>query len=165
MKPLIFLVCLILITDDISAIQPFSQNPLRAKITVPYPYSLIRGDVPIYGFACGEGFKEYKLEYGEGENPQEWKLIVKSEKPQSEENSQPKVDFSLDKTIPGNLGGWDTGLSEYQYGEHLVDLPMGTYTLKLTVSSSSGDIKDDRVVVEVGRVVLNTFSSKLEYRW
>ncbi|MBU4477935.1 MAG: hypothetical protein KKH34_02460 [Candidatus Omnitrophica bacterium] len=162
MKPLIFLVCLILIIENISIAQPLAQNHLRVKITVPYPYSLIRGDVPIYGVACGEGFKEYKLEYGEGENPQAWKLIVKSEKPQLEENSWPKVDFSLDKTIPGNLGVWDTGLSEYEYGKHLVDLPMGTYTLKLTVSSRSGDIKEDRVVVEVGRVVLNAFSSKLE---
>lgn len=144
------------------AAQKSPQNPLRVKITLPYPYSIIRGDVPVYGVACGKGFKKYRLEYGEGENPQEWALIVESDKPQLEENSQPKVDFSLDKTIPGNLGMWDTGLTEYQYGEHKANLDVGFYTLRLTAIDKRGKSAEDKVIVEVGRVVLNSIGGRVE---
>ncbi|MDD5131374.1 MAG: hypothetical protein PHH44_01810 [bacterium] len=139
-----------------------SESDLHARITVPSPYSLIRGDVPIYGIAGGKDFKEYKLEYGSGENPSVWTTILVSSQEQVKESSVPKIDFSLDKTIPGNLGIWDTGLSEYQYGEHKVDLPIGIYTLKLTVKDKSGNIAEDRVIIEVGRVIINSVAGKVE---
>lgn len=141
--------------------EEYQQNQLEAKITVPAAYSLVRGDVPVYGIACGRDFEEYRLDYGAGENPREWKNIVISKIPQENFQDFSKIDFSLDKTIPGNLGGWDTGLDEYQYGQHQSGLSMGLYTLRLIVRDKKGNVKENRVPVEVGRVVLNAFSSEL----
>lgn len=137
------------------------DDALQAKIIVPYPNVLIRGDVPIYGIACGKDFKAYELAYGRGEKPDLWVTISRSEKEEKSSSGLPNINFSIDKTIPGNLGIWDTGLTEYSYGEHKVDLPMGIYTLKLTVFGKTGETKEDRVIVEVGRVVLNSSGGKL----
>lgn len=141
--------------------EQYRQNQLEAKIAVPVAYSLVRGDVPVYGIACGRDFEKYWLDYGVGENPQAWENIVVSNVSQENFQNISRVDFSLDKTIPGNLGMWDTGLDEYQYGQHQSGLHMGTYTLRLIVRDKKGNIKQDRVLVEVGRVALNAFASEL----
>ncbi|MDD5259546.1 MAG: hypothetical protein PHD29_06235 [bacterium] len=135
---------------------------LRCKITVPAVYSIVRGDVPVYGFAEGEGFKEYKLEYGAGEDPAEWVLINQGKEPQPETGSIPKINFNQVKTIPGNLGLWDTGLTEYKYKEQKVDLTPGVYTLRLTASGQKDKTIEDRIIVEVGRVLLNASGGKIE---
>ncbi len=139
-----------------------ATKELRCKITVPAAYSIVRGDVPVYGFAEGEGFKEYKLEYGAGENPAEWVLINQGKEPQPETGSIPRINFNQVKTIPGNLGLWDTGLTEYKYKEQKVDLAPGVYTLRLTASGEKDKIIEDRIIVEVGRVFLNASGGKIE---
>lgn len=138
---------------------------LRCKITVPAAYSIVRGDVPIYGYACGKDFKKYRLEYGEGENPKEWLLINKANKPQEEPETDSKMDLDQAKTIPGNLGMWETGLSEYNYkNENSVDLSIGLYTLRLTAFGKRGKKTEDKIMVEVGRVLLNCHAGGIESR-
>ena len=139
-----------------------SAAELTAKITIPYLYSIVRGDVPVYGIASGTGFVKYRLEYGAGEKPDTWILITESNQEQTEDKSRAQVDFSLNKTIPGNLGMWDTGLTEYEYGEHKVNLPVGIYTLRLTVTDKQSRVAEDHISVEVGRVILNTIGGKVE---
>jgi len=162
MKKALFLFCCVLLPLLSQAAEKQSATNLVAKITIPYRYALVRGDVPIYGMAYGPGFQGYKLEYGAGEEPVEWIFISSSSTEAKEGLGFFKIDFSLDKTIPGNLGIWDTGLSEYQYGKHLVDLPVGRYTLKLTVTDKLGNKVEDKVPVEVGRVILNSKDNLLE---
>lgn len=139
-----------------------AAKELCCKITVPAAYSIVRGDVPVYGFAEGDGFKGYKLEYGAGENPIEWKLINQGKDLQPETESIPKVNYSQVKTIPGNLGLWDTGLTEYKYKEQKVDLAPGIYTLRLTATGKKKQVAEDRITVEVGRVFLNSAGGKIE---
>lgn len=158
MKKYIYILLLLIIIPNCLE----AQDIMKAKITVPYSYSLVRGDVPIYGYAYGKDFKEWRLEYGEGDNPREWILIAQSYKPQFEENYKANIDFSLDKTISGNLGMWDTGLTEYKYGEHKADLPIGVYTLRLTVINKKREKAEDCVQIEVGRVLLNCINNKVE---
>ncbi len=85
------------------------------------------GEIEIFGSAGGIGFTEYRLEYGIGEVPDLWF-------PLGTVQTRPKFNVCLYK--------WDTsGLSE------------GQYTVRLSVKSRNGDIKRDRTVVEVNRMV------------
>ena len=83
--------------------------------------------IEIFGSAGGIGFTEYWLEYGIGEVPDLWF-------PLETVQTKPKFNICLYK--------WDTsGLSE------------GRYTVRISVKSENGDIKRDRTVVEVDRIV------------
>jgi hypothetical protein len=139
-----------------------ADKELRCKINVPSAYSIIRGDVPVYGFAEGDGFQEYKLEYGIGENPTDWILINQGKVPQPETGSIPKINFAQVKTIPGNLGLWDTGLTEYKYKETKVDLAPGIYTLRLIATGKENQTVENKITVEVGRVFLNSAGGRIE---
>ena len=142
--------------------QTLNQDSLVAEIMIPYANSLVRGDVPVYGVAYGEDFKEYILEYGAGLNPNEWTVINRSSHPEKDVDKLSKVRFDLVKTVPGNLGMWITGLSEYKYKDYDVDLPIGVYTLRLRVIGQSGEEIESRVKVDVGRVALNCASTELD---
>ena len=84
-------------------------------------------NIEIFGSAGGIGFTEYWLEYGIGEVPDLWFPLGTGQ-------TKPKFNVCLYK--------WDTsGLSE------------GRYTVRLSVKSKNGDIKRDRTVVEVNRIV------------
>ncbi len=84
-------------------------------------------NIEIFGSAGGIGFTEYWLEYGIGEVPDLWF-------PLETVQTKPKFNICLYK--------WDTsGLSE------------GRYTVRISVKSENGDIKRDRTVVEVDRIV------------
>lgn len=161
---LIILICFLFSFSLIALANEAKTNidELRCKITVPPAYAIVRGDVPVYGFAEGEGFKEYKLEYGAGENPTEWVLINQGKDPQAETGSIPKINFNQVKTIPGNLGLWDTGLTEYKYKELKVDLAPGVYTLRLTATGKKHERVEDKIIVEVGRVFLNSTGGRIE---
>lgn len=132
------------------------DSQLKCKITIPKENSIIRGQVPVYGYAEGIGFKEYILEYGAGEAPKDWILISKGSTEQKVEKAYPKLNFALEKTISGNIGLWDTGLTEYEYEEQKVDLSPGVYTLKLVATNDEGNRVEDRITLEVGRVFLNS---------
>ena len=133
-----------------------SQNTsLTAKIIYPTKNSLVRADVPVYGIACGDNFKEYFLEYGEGSAPEEWHLISQGK---NEVKEGEKGFLSIPRLGPmkGNLGTWETGLDSYYYKDYKVDLK-GEYTLRLTVFDKNGNSVTDEVPVEVGEVVTNIY--------
>ena len=160
---LIFIVSIFIIPPvEVSAQEVQSPQDLIAQIIVPYPDSLTRGDVPVYGLACGYDFKEYVLEYGAGRNPHDWILIKRSSHSVVDVDQLSTVNFDLVKTIPGNLGMWETGLSEYEYKSYDVDLPMGEYTLRLRVIGRSGKQIESVVNVQIGRVSLNCEASTIE---
>lgn len=134
---------------------------LIARISVPYTDALVRANIPIFGLAYGKDFKGYRVEYGEGKNPNEWTTIVTSSILQSKDNSPQALDDSSDQTIHGNLATWDTGLKNYVYGDeypidHPVDLK-GVYTVRLVVQDTAGATVEDRVTLEVGRVISNVY--------
>ena len=81
------------------------------------------GNIEIFGSAGGSGFTEYWLEYGIGEIPDLWF-------PLGSVQTRPKFNVCLHK--------WDTS-----------DLVEARYTLRLSVRTENGEIKRDRVVVDV----------------
>ena len=143
--------------------KPVRNNGVTALILTPYDDSIIRANVPVFGLACGDNFKEYTVEFGKGIDPQTWTVIERSSIARSKQISD-KMLFSLisgDATVHGNLATWDTGLKNYVYGDeypadHPVDLN-GVYTLRLIVTSVNGETVEDRVKVEVGRVIPNIY--------
>ena len=82
-------------------------------------------NIEIFGSAGGSGFTEYWLEYGIGEVPELWF-------PLGSVQTRPKFNVCLHK--------WNTS-----------DLVENRYTLRLNVKTENGDIKRDRVVVDVSQ--------------
>ena len=136
-----------------------SREQLAGKITVPIKDALLRSDIPIFGVAGGENFKAYRVEYGLGSNPSEWHLIEESTIP------QPTCDIGFaeamfmqgDLDIRGNLATWNVGLKNWVHlpwhpPEDPTDLN-GVYTIRLVVEGKDGEIVEDRVTGEVGRVI------------
>ncbi len=80
-------------------------------------------NIEIFGSAGGSGFSEYWLEYGVSEVPNLWL-------PLGPVQTKPKFNICLHK--------WDTS-----------DLAEDRYTLRLSVKAESGEIKRDRMVVDV----------------
>lgn len=133
---------------------------LVARMILPAKDDLVRGDVPVFGLACGEDFKKYRVEYGEGPDPKEWIEVTTSTDPQDKDVNIRDLPAG-DRTLHGNLATWNTGLSNYVYGENTVDLN-GIYTLRLSVYGKDGNTEEDRVTVEVGRVVSTIYGGKVE---
>ena len=134
------------------------DGKLFGAIQVPVEGALLRSDIPIVGVAGGSDFKKYRVEYGEGKNPTKWTLI------QSSKASQAVNKFGLadvlrrsDTELRGNLATWNTGLKEWVYLPwHPADDPTdlrGEYTVRLVVTGKNGKSVEDRVNVEVGRVI------------
>jgi exo-beta-1,3-glucanase (GH17 family) len=143
--------------------QPAATNSgsLFARLSVPYERSLVRANVPIFGVAYGEEFKEYRVEFGEGASPTEWTTISQSSVPQTRDVAPGDLDDSLDASIRGSLGTWDTGLTNYVYlpshpEGHPIDLK-GTYTIRLVVTGNDGSTGEDRVTVDVANVIPNAW--------
>ncbi|NOX92711.1 MAG: hypothetical protein GXP18_09770, partial [Gammaproteobacteria bacterium] len=102
-----------------------SAKGLTAKIEVPYPQAMVRGDVPVFGLAHGKNFKRYRVEFGAGKNPSNWTTLAASDTPQTKKVTDKDLDDSLDITIHGNLATWDTGLKNYVYlPSHPADHPV-----------------------------------------
>jgi len=90
------------------------------NISSPEMFAYVNGKVNIQGSASGDGFDFYRLQVGEGLNPQEWIQV-------GEDNTQP--------VTRGTLGIWDTqGLS-------------GLYAIQLLVVRQSQRI--DTAIVQV----------------
>lgn len=134
------------------------SDSLFAQITIPMDGSLLRSDIPIFGVAGGTAFSSYRVEYGEDENPPNWYLIEESTIPQdSVPNFQDISWMQGDLDIRGNLATWNTGLKNWIHlpwhpPEDPTDLN-GVYTVKLVVFGKNGETAEDRVTVEVGRVI------------
>jgi RHS repeat-associated protein len=149
------------ISRDSSHADP--PEPLNAslfgRIAVPVQNALLRSDIPIYGVSGGSNFKEYRVEYGEGKSPAKWTLIQSSTVPQPT-NKVGLAEMQLmqgDLDLRGNLATWNTGLKEWVHlpwhpAEDPTDL-RGEYTVRLVVTGRDGKSVEDRVNVEVGRVI------------
>jgi len=86
---------------------------LRAKIISPSPNEIVSGVVSIDGIADGPAFLNYTVEYGVGNNPEEWTEITTSSNPITEDN----------------LATWDTdGLT----GPYTIRLRVGHYNISYT---------------------------------
>ncbi|ETR73942.1 MAG: hypothetical protein OMM_00580 [Candidatus Magnetoglobus multicellularis str. Araruama] len=125
-------------------------SDITAKIRVPYPDSLVSYSVPVIGTASAKRFKEYIVEYGAGESPQEWTTLSTG---QSEVFDDYKLLHSV-STVYGNLATWHTtqrvGTAT---GNESYYIPMGTYTIRLTVFDQLGNSKQDSTVVEMAHLV------------
>ncbi|WP_454061552.1 hypothetical protein [Candidatus Nitrospira salsa] len=146
---------------------PLSQevNGLVGEILIPGHAALVRANVPIFGRAYGENFKEYRVEYGQGEDPTDWTVIETSTIPQTQHISPKQLYLSADLSIEGNLATWDTGLKNYVYlPTHPKDHPInfkGTYTVRLVVSSLDGQTVEDRVLLHVANVIPNAWGGRV----
>jgi len=143
-----------------------NENGLVGEILVPFDGALVRANVPIFGRAYGKNFKEYRVEYGEGSNPTEWIVLNTSQTPQTHNVIPDDLYQSADLSIEGNLSTWDTGLKNYVYlpthpPDHPVDFK-GTYTVRLVVTSSDGQMVEDRVILHVGNVIPNAWGGIVE---
>jgi len=93
-----------------------------AQVSSPAMFVSVRGKVTITGTAGGDGFELYRLQVGQGLNPQRWIQV-------GQEVRQP--------VIGGELGEWDTqGLS-------------GLYALQLLVVHKDQRVETDTIQVTV----------------
>ena len=143
-----------------------TSHGLVGEILIPYDGALVRANVPIFGRAYGENFKEYRVEYGKGIDPTDWTILETSKTPQIYNVSPDEVLLSADLSIEGNLGTWDTGLKNYVYlPTHPKDHPInfkGTYTVRLVVVSKDGSTVEDKVHVHVGNVIPNAWGGMVK---
>jgi hypothetical protein len=96
------------------------QSLADVKITAPQLFAYVRGRVDLLGTAAGEGFDSYRVQVGEGLNPQSWIQV-------GEAYTSPVTN--------GLLAGWDTsGLD-------------GLYAVRLLVVRS--DQRVDSAVIQV----------------
>ncbi|MEX2226753.1 MAG: transglycosylase domain-containing protein [Dehalococcoidia bacterium] len=104
---------------------PTQRSTGEAPVRIVTPRSGERLDqiVEITGQAASEGFIAYRLEFGLGDPPAGWTLIMRSETPQP----------------GGGLGLWNTA-----------DLPAGEYTLRLVLEDRDRGELSTYVVVRVG---------------
>ncbi|MFH1702232.1 MAG: RHS repeat-associated core domain-containing protein [Nitrospirota bacterium] len=135
-----------------------SNDSLMVRINAPWPASLLRSDIPIYGISSGKDFAHYRVEYGEGTNPSEWHLIEESDRPQEKAPDFKDISWMQgDLDLKGNLTTWNTGLKNWSHLPwHDPEDPTnlnGTYTLRLTVFGKNGEKAEDKINVEVGRVI------------
>jgi hypothetical protein len=132
-----------------------------ARIEAPLQNSIVRANIPLFGIASGDNFREYRLEYGLGTDPEEWVLIRHSTERREEGLAGADLGIAADRTIEGNLANWDTGLSNYLYPpfyaeDHPVD-HKGQYTIRLTVTGHDGSVAEDRITLEVGDPIPNAW--------
>lgn len=102
--------------DPNATLQP-TPPPQSSEVIISEPANgsvMGRGPVSIRGIANAPGFQQYVVEYGEGDNPTEWKWI-----------SGPHLS-------PINNDQLTTWSSD--------SLPAGRYTIRVTVKTDSGDI-------------------------
>jgi hypothetical protein len=126
------------------------NKTLVAQIHKPYNESLVRADVPFYGYAYSTAgdFKVYRLRYGTNINPVSWVTFKTSTIQQRDETS--KNDMGPGKALlTGNLGNLSTGLSELGMGGEGFN---GKLTIRLEVEDTAGNLVCDQIVVHVARL-------------
>ncbi|MCP4345701.1 MAG: hypothetical protein GY795_09265 [Desulfobacterales bacterium] len=125
-------------------------STIIAEIRVPYENSLISYSVPIIGTAAAKDFDKYTVEYGAGESPTEWTTLVTS----GTEVFDDKKPLPPSRTVYGNLATWHTAQKvSTASGNEDYYIPMGVYTIRLTVFNQNGEFKDDTIKVEMAHVV------------
>lgn len=106
----------------LEALNCTNKSVLKASIDSPEVSSYISNinDMPISGYASGQDFNDYMLEWGVGKEPNSWTLLTESNTPVED----------------GVLGYWDTNSPDRNF-----------YTLKLTVTDSNAEAFDYRHTV------------------
>jgi len=116
------------------------SEPLATHITGPTA-ATITGvtQIPVTGTAHGSGFANWLLEYGTGTAPTNWSLVSTSNTP----------------VMQGTLATWNVST-----------IADGAYTLRLTSSTASGAVSQDRLSVTIDQVKIDTPSplSETVYR-
>lgn len=116
---------------------------------------MVRGLVPVFGRAWCEGFRRFRVEFGEGRRPTQWRVLRVAETPvRADPWAAGKVRWDPDRGATGNLANWDTGLTSYRYGyapskRNLI----GVYSLRVVVEDRQGETVERRVVVQVARII------------
>jgi hypothetical protein len=105
-----------------------SPSP-QAYITSPEMFAYVRGEVEVTGTAGGGGFELYRLQVGQGLNPQMWLQV-------GQEARSPVSD--------GELGLWDTrglsGLFALQLQVIYKDQRVETGTIQVTVDNQPPEV-------------------------
>ncbi|MGB8644258.1 MAG: hypothetical protein WCF84_03420, partial [Anaerolineae bacterium] len=125
---------------------PVTITPFVANISSLRAFSLLRGiDVPIFGEAYGNKFKNYSVEYGDGLNPTTWNTLVDSATARTLPGGE-----TLSHINAGNLANWNVGIDEFKPWQQ----PglNGVYTLRLRVTGADGRQASDTFPVIVGRL-------------
>ena len=122
---------------------------ITAEIRIPYQDSLVYAYIPIIGTASARDFEKYTVDYGFGENPTEWTTIITSNT-EVFDDYKPVPDV---RTIFGNLATWHVTRGAY---DRTGGIPMGTYTIRLTVYDQDENFKQDTVRVHVARVIFRS---------
>ena len=129
------------------------QSGLLAGITLPSDNAMVRGVVPINGYAAGSDFDHYEVDYGQGNSPKSWTSLTSRNTPTNPSSPLP---LYHKKTLSGNLASLDTGLSIYHYDFRPTlsgDGLGGTYTVRLQVFGRHGEVAEARVHLLVARAV------------
>ncbi len=127
-----------------------------ATISLPYPNSLVRANVPVFGVAYAKKFKSYRLEFGKGLEPEKWTIINSSTKPEPVDPwVARKVKWNPDWGAFGNLGTLETGLSGFPHRHDWKHSLVGIHTIRLIVEDTLGEMAEARVVVDVSHVITN----------
>ena len=108
--------------ETYDTIQAKPSNP-NVNITSPEMFAAVDGKVQIAGTATGKDFLFYRLQYGQGLNPQDWYQI-------GNDSTTPVSD--------GLLGEWDTS-----------GLDAELYVLQLQVVRLDQSLETDTAVVTV----------------
>jgi len=124
-------------------------------ISFPRDGDMVRGLVPVFGTAWWEGFRRFRVEFGEGRQPKQWHVLRVSETPvRSDPWAAGKVRWDPDRGATGNLANWDTGLTSYRYGyEPGKRNLIGVFTLRVVVENQKGEAFEKRAVVQVARII------------
>jgi hypothetical protein len=108
--------------DVIAAPEPAPD----ARITRPEMFSIHRGEISVMGSATGEDFVSYRLQVGQGLNPQTWLAIT-------EDVTTPVED--------DELGVWDASDTDGLYALQLIvlrgDQQIDTDTIQVTIDNQA----------------------------
>jgi membrane carboxypeptidase/penicillin-binding protein PbpC len=111
--------------DVIAAPEPTAD----ARITTPEMFSIHQGEIVVRGSAMGEDFVSYRLQVGQGLNPETW-LAITEDVPTPIEDDE--------------LGTWDASDVDGLYALQLIvlreDQKIDTDTIQLTIDNQAPDV-------------------------
>ncbi len=111
--------------DVIAAPEPTAD----AQITTPEMFSIHQGEIVVRGSAMGEDFVSYRLQVGQGLNPETW-LAITEDVPTPIEDDE--------------LGTWDASDVDGLYALQLIvlreDQKIDTDTIQLTIDNQAPDV-------------------------
>lgn len=113
---------------EYDTIQISNENP-DVQITSPAGFAYVRGKTEILGSAKAENFYQYRLEVGQGLNPEEWIQIGQSSSP----------------VVNGVLGEWDTSGKDGLYAMRLIVIDQNqeydSAVIQVTVDNTPPDVR------------------------